>query len=89
MGQLNQIKLSRRATAKVCPAGASLPAKPQKFAGPHRETLLQRLSRLDSELEMARADVGARGEPSLIELTGRSASDPVSETLHDEVDRET
>jgi hypothetical protein len=37
------------------------------------EALCQRLSRLDSELEKARAHVGSRGElgkSSLIELTG-------------------
>jgi len=79
MGQLNQTKLSRRGTAKVCPAGASLPAKPQKFSGPHGETLLERLSRLDSEPEMSRADVGSQGEPSLIEVTG---DEPKTRELH-------
>jgi hypothetical protein len=63
MGQLKQAPLSRRGAAKACPAGASLPAKPQKFSGLHRKTLLQRLARLDSGLEMSRAHVGARGEP--------------------------
>ncbi|MGA2203484.1 MAG: hypothetical protein ABSG40_16110 [Terriglobales bacterium] len=63
MGQLKQLKLSRRATAKVCLVGASLPANPEEFSSPHGKTLLQRLSRLDFELEKSRADVGARGEP--------------------------
>jgi hypothetical protein len=37
------------------------------------ESLCERLSRLDSELEKVRADIGTRGEPeiaSLIETTG-------------------
>lgn len=80
MGQLKQVSFSRRGTAKVCPAGASLPAKPQELAGPRGETLLQRLSCLDSELEMSRAHVGARGEPSLIELTGDRLSKPEPKT---------
>jgi hypothetical protein len=62
MGQLNRTKLSR-CGSEVCPVGAALPAKPRKFAGQHGKTLLRRLSRLDSELEMSRADLGARGEP--------------------------
>ena len=70
--QLNRIKLSRCGRGpEVCFVGAALPAKPQEFVGQHGKTLLRRLSRLDSELEMSRADLGARGNPwKLIAITG-------------------
>ncbi len=74
MGQLKQAKLSRRGTAKVCPEQVRLCLQPQNFSGPHRETLLQRLSRLDLNWK-CRVPTSARGvnrgEVSLIELTGK------------------
>lgn len=45
----------------------------EKIVHPDGESLCERLSRLDSELEIERADVGARGEgfrmPPVLEVT--------------------
>ena len=79
MGQLKQGTLSRRGTAKVCPAGASQPVNPAEPLGPRGESLLQRASRLDSELEKSRAELGARGEVEHIEISRLAVFGPIPE----------
>ena len=79
MGQLKQGTLSRRETVKVCPAGASQSVNPAESFGPRGESLLQRASRLDSELEKSRAELGARGEVEHIEISRPAVFGPIPE----------
>ena len=79
MGQLKQGTVLRRGMAKVCPAGASLPVNPAESFGPRGESLLQRASRLDSELEKSRAELGARGEVEHIEISRPAVRWPIPE----------
>ena len=71
MGRLGENKMPTSSTvAGVCVETVPPIAKADEFGFLAGETLAQRANRLDSELKRSIGDVGARGEPGDIEITG-------------------
>jgi hypothetical protein len=73
---MDQLKRSRSTAVKVCLKAASQIVDPAEISCLPGETLSHRAARLDSQLEKSRADIGARGEPAYIEISGLGISKP-------------
>jgi hypothetical protein len=80
MGQLKPGTFSRLGTAKVCPAGVSALVNSAESFDLQGERLCQRLSRLDSELERSRAELGVRDEVEHIEISRPAVFGPIPES---------
>ena len=71
MGQLKKADFATsEAAVSVCLDAASLMVWSDDSSCLIGETLAQRASRLDLVLERSRSDLGARGEPGHIEISG-------------------
>jgi len=70
MGLLKENKLPMPGkVVSVCPEVAPRIVESDEFGFLAGETLVRRATRLDSELERSRGDLGARGEPRHIEIS--------------------
>ena len=76
MDQLKRSRLRRRTLVKLCPRAVPQIVDSAEICCFSGKTLSQRAARLDSILEKSRADIGARGEPAYIEISGLPVTRP-------------